>query len=82
MQLIPTNDVFKHLLLILRIHKDKALIIRLFKSEHKIVSKSQIKAWQTGTGQEHPGYREMPREMLNAFFSALHKAKLVHQSTE
>jgi len=77
MQFMPTNDVFHHLILFLRLQKDKDLIIELFKSQGKTVSKSQIKAWRTKTGTKHPGYREMPREMLDAFISALHERELI-----
>jgi uncharacterized protein YehS (DUF1456 family) len=77
MQFIPTNDAFHHLLLLLRLHKDKDLIVELFASQGVEVSKSKIKAWSTMTGERHPGYREMPREALDAFIKALYERKLV-----
>ena len=77
MEFIPTNDVFKHLLLLLRI-LDKDEIVSLFKTQGVDVTKSQIKAWQTMTGVKNPGFRAMPRETLNKFISALHDAKLVN----
>lgn len=73
---MPTNDVFKHLILLLRI-LDKQEIIDLFKSEGAIVSKSKIKAWQTMAGKNSPDFRPMPLEMLQKFISALHNAKLI-----
>jgi uncharacterized protein YehS (DUF1456 family) len=75
MEFIPTNDMFKHLLL-LRI-RDKDEIVELFKTQGIEVTKSQIKAWQTMTGEPHPGFRPMPKEVLVKFISALHDARLV-----
>lgn len=79
MQFIPTNDCFHHILLLLRIHKnkDRDFIIELFASRGRDVSKSQIKSWQTKTGQQKTGYREMPREALDDFIEALHDAELI-----
>lgn len=77
MQTIPTNDVFHHLILLMRIHKDKEFIIQLFESQGHIVTKSLIKAWATKSGTPKPGYREMPRELLDAFIKALHDHKVV-----
>jgi uncharacterized protein YehS (DUF1456 family) len=76
MEFIPTNDVFKRLLLLLRL-RDKDEIVALFKTQGLDVTKSQIKAWQTMTGEQHPGYRAMPKEILVKFISALHDARLV-----
>ena len=81
MEFIPTNDCFKHLLLLLRL-KDKDEIVELFKRQGVDVTKSQIKAWQTMTGQQHPGYRAMPKELLYKFISALHDAKLVQDAQD
>lgn len=77
MQYIPTNDVFHHLLRLLVIHKDKDLIIELFESQGIEVTKSKIKAWDTKSGKPSPGYREMPRETLDAFIKALYEKRLV-----
>lgn len=76
MQVISTNDVFHHLLLLLRIHKDKDLIIEIFASQKRQVSKSLIKAWATKSGEPKPDYREMPREALDDFINGLHEYKL------
>ena len=76
MEFMPTNDVFSHLLVLLRI-SDKDFIITLFESQSKTVSKSQIKAWQTKTGGQKKGYRAMPRDMLDAFIAALYAEKLI-----
>ena len=67
MQFIPTNDVFHHLTHLLLIHKDHDLITDMFSSQGIDVSRSKIKAWSTKTGIQRPGYREMPREVLDTF---------------
>ena len=77
MQFIPTNDCFHHLLRLLQIHKDKDLIIDIFNSQGIEISKSKLKSWDTKTGTPLPGYREMPREALNAFIDGLYRRKLV-----
>ncbi|RLJ20784.1 hypothetical protein DJ031_04550 [bacterium endosymbiont of Escarpia laminata] len=77
MQFMPTNDVFFHLLNILQLHKDKDLIIELFESQNIEISRSKIKAWDTKTGRPTSGYREMPREALDAFIKALYERRLV-----
>jgi len=76
MEFIPTNDVFKHLLLLLRL-RDNDEIVALFKTQGLDVTKSKIKAWQTMTGEQHTGYRAMPKDILLKFISALHNARLV-----
>lgn len=80
MEFIPTNDVFHHLTLLLRLHKDQDYIISLFAKKGFTVSKSQIKAWRTKTGEIKNGYRPMPRDVLDAFISALHEDKLISGS--
>ncbi len=77
MQFIPTNDVFHHLLLLLRLHKDKDLIMEIFEAQGVDISKSKIKAWATTSGIQKAGYREMPREALDKFISGLHERQLV-----
>ena len=77
MQFIPTNDVFHHFLNVLRIAKDKALIIEMFKAQGVEVSNSKLKSWATKTGLEKAGYREMPRDALDAFINELYIRKLV-----
>lgn len=77
MQFIPTNDVFHHLTILLQLHKDKDLLIEIFESAGVDISKSKLKAWSTMTGLQKDGYREMPREALDAFISELYKRKLV-----
>lgn len=77
MQFIPTNDVFHHLCLLLRLHQKKDFVVDLFATKGWAVSRSQIKAWQTKTGGQKQGYREMPREALDDFIAALHEARLV-----
>lgn len=77
MQFIPTNDCFHHILRLLQLHKDKELIIDIFSSQGIEITKSKLKAWDTKTGKQVPGYREMPREALDAFIDELYKRKLV-----
>jgi uncharacterized protein YehS (DUF1456 family) len=77
MQFIPTNDAFHHILRLLQLHKDKELVIEIFESQGIEVSKSKLKSWDTKTGPQTPGYREMPREALDAFIDELYKRKLV-----
>ena len=77
MQFIPTNDVFHHILLLMRLHDDKDLILDMFKSQGLDVSKSKIKAWSTTTGIQKRGYRSMPREALDKFIEELYKRKLI-----
>lgn len=62
LEFVPTNDAFKKLILILRIHRDKEFMIQLFKDGgyNQPVSKSKIKAWQTGTGDYGRDFRPMP----------------------
>jgi hypothetical protein len=79
MQFIPTNDCFHHMLRLLQIHKDKELIIDIFKSKGWEISKSKLKAWDSKTGIPTPGYREMPREALDAFIDELYERRLVMQ---
>lgn len=77
MEFIPTNDCFHHLILLLRLHLDKKLVIEIFKSQGVTVSNSQIKSWRTKTGKKYPGYRPMPREMLDLFINGLYEYQLV-----
>jgi len=79
MQFIPTNDVFHHLLLLLRLHKDKELIIDMFKAQGIDVTKAKIKAWATTTGGQKPAYRDMPRSALDAFIDECYKRQLISE---
>ena len=45
MQTMPTNDVFHHLLNLLRIHKEKDLILEMFEAQGIVISKSKLKSW-------------------------------------
>ena len=78
MQAMATNDVFHHLLNLLRIAKDKELILEMFESEGIDISKSKIKSWATKSGEYKEGYREMPLFALNAFIDQLYERKLVN----
>lgn len=80
MQFIPTNDAFHHICKLLRIHRDKDLLIDIFSRSGWDVTKSKLKAWQTKTGN-NPGYREMPRDALDDFISALYDLKLVEDES-
>lgn len=77
MEFMPTNDVFHHILLLMRLHKDKDRLVELFRLGGLNVSKSKIKAWQTKSGAPNPDYRPMPREALDAFIDALHESRLL-----
>lgn len=79
MQFIPTNDCFYHLLRLLQIHKDKELIVDIFRSKGWNVSKSKLKAWDTRTGTPSSSYREMSREALDDFIEGLHERRLVNR---
>lgn len=77
MSVIPTNDVFHSLILLLVIHKDKELIIDMFKSQKIEVTKSQLKRWSTRQSSGSAYYQPMPREALEAFIAECFKRKLV-----
>lgn len=77
MQFIPTNDCFHHLLRLLRIHKDKDLIIDIFAARGCDVSKAKLKSWDTKSGGYNRYYREMPRQALDDFIDELYERKLV-----
>ncbi|WP_299496431.1 DUF1456 family protein [uncultured Shewanella sp.] len=74
---IPTNDVFKNLITILRIHKDREYIIDLFARQNITVTNAKLKSWIVKSGKFNKDFRPMPREALEAFFRALHDAKIV-----
>lgn len=79
MQFIPTNDCFRHILMLLQIHKDKDFIVEVFESRGWEMSRAKLKAWQTKTG-DLQGYREMPREALDDFIDELYKRKIVNEA--
>ena len=82
MQFIPTNDCFHHILRLLQIHKDKELIIDLFKAKGWDITKSRLKSWDTKTGAPTKGFREMPRQALDDFINELYSRKLVENIDE
>jgi len=78
MEFIPTNDCFRHLLLLLRIHKDIELVLDIFEKQGvKNVTRSKVKSWSTKTGNQSPAYRPMPRKALDAFIDGLYSEKLI-----
>ena len=77
MQCMATNDVFHHLIRLLQIHKDKALLVEIFQAAGVEMTKAKLKAWDTKTGQPARGYREMPTAALQAFIDELYRRKLV-----
>ncbi|WP_422444158.1 hypothetical protein [Endozoicomonas sp. ALB091] len=78
MQFIPTNDVFHHLVLLLRLHKDRELLQDMFKAQGMDVSNSLIRAWRNKTGQHNNRmYREMPREALDKFIDECHNRQFI-----
>lgn len=78
---IATNDMFKDLCLLMRIHKDKELVIGLFESQGWEVSKAKLKAWSVRTGGYNKDFRAMPEKALRDFIQALHEAKLIEENT-
>lgn len=79
---IPTNDVFKDLCLLLRIHQDKDYLIALFAKAGWQVSKAKLKAWTVRAGGYHRDYRPMPEAALRAFIAELKKEQLVECSDD
>ncbi|WP_409049005.1 DUF1456 family protein (plasmid) [Proteus mirabilis] len=77
MQFIPTNDVFHHLIKLLRLNLDRALVLDMFESQGIEVSNAKIKSWKAKAGYPKQGYREMPREVLDAFINERYKRKLI-----
>ncbi|WP_168393715.1 DUF1456 family protein [Erwinia amylovora] len=74
---IPTNDVFKDLCLLLRLHKDKDYIIELFARKGWDVSKSKLHAWGKRAGEYNRDFRPMPEQALRDFIDALKEEKLI-----
>lgn len=74
---IATNDVFKDICVLLRIHNDKPLIMELLKSKGWDVSRAKIKAWSTRSGGYNKDYRPMPEAALRDFIDALKTRKLI-----
>lgn len=74
---IPTNDVFKDLCLLLRLHKDKEYIAELFERKGWEVSKAKINAWSKRAGDFNRDFRPMPEQALRDFIDALKEEKLV-----
>jgi len=75
---ISTNDVFRDVLLITRLHKDTDYLIDLFdKGGWQNVTKSKIKSWKTRTGEYKREFRPMPEGALRAFLSALVEAEII-----
>ncbi|PIJ51251.1 hypothetical protein BOM23_22845 [Erwinia sp. OLMDLW33] len=74
---IPTNDVFKDLCLILRLHKDKDYIEELFIRKGGDVSRAKINAWSKRAGDFNRDFRPMPEKALRDFIDALKEEKLI-----
>ena len=60
-----------------RFASSKDLIRDIFESQGIEISNSKIKSWATKSGEKKNGYREMPREALDAFIDELYIRKLV-----
>lgn len=82
MQTMATNDVFHHLLNLLRIHKEKDLILEMFEAQGIVISKSKLKSWATKSGEYRDGFRPMPLSALKAFIDELYIRKLVQVEGE
>ncbi|HHQ6539567.1 TPA: DUF1456 family protein [Serratia fonticola] len=74
---IPTNDVFKELCLLLRIHKDKDYLIQLFKDKGWEVTRAKLHAWSKRAGEPTRDFRPMPEKALRDFIDALKDEKLI-----
>lgn len=80
---ISTNDVFSTFILVLRLHKDKELQIKLFEmGGYPNVSRTQISKWQVRSGEYKRGFRAMPEPALRAFMNGLIQAKLIEDPDE
>lgn len=75
MSQIPTNDMFKDLCVLMRIHKDKDYLIELFEQKGWDVSRARLHAWQKRAGQRD--YRPMPEQALRDFIDVLKEEKLL-----
>lgn len=74
---IETNEVFRELLVLLRLHNDKDYICEMFSKIGYDVSKSKIKSWSTRSDSGRREYRAMPQSILRDFIRQLHAEKLV-----
>jgi len=78
LEFIPTNDVFHHFTVILRLQREKELQMEIFKKGgYDDISISKIDAWVKKTGTPSKGFRTMPREALDAWIRGLHEMRLV-----
>ena len=77
---MPTNDMFRHLTLLLNIHKDNELLKSLFASEGIEVTNSKLQSWSIKRNTFNKKYRPMPTVALQAFIVALHKKETSKQS--
>lgn len=75
-EVIPTNDVFKDLCILLRIHKDKDFQVELFRRAGWDVSRSKVQAWARRTGEFNKDFRPMPQQALRDFIDILKSEKL------
>lgn len=78
---IPTNDVFKDLCLLLRLHKDKEYIAELLERKGWDVSKAKISAWSKRAGEYNRDFRPMPEQALRDFIDALKEEKLIEDGS-
>lgn len=74
---IPTNDMFKDLCILLRIHKDKDFLITLFQRKGWDVSRAKINAWSKRAGDFNEDYRPMPQQALRDFIEALKEERVL-----
>lgn len=68
---IPTNDAFRELCILLRIHRDREYILSLFTSKGWDVSRAKVHAWMRKAGTFNKDFRPMPEEALRDFIDAL-----------
>lgn len=74
---IATNDVFKDLCILFRIHKDKDYLLELFRRAGWDVSKAKIQAWSRRAGEYNKDYRPMPEKALRDFINILKEEQLL-----
>lgn len=66
---MTNNDVFKTLLHLTGIGRDKELIVSIFKRANVQATHSKIKGWRTSL--DNPRASRMPDAVLEAFFQGL-----------
>ncbi len=74
---IPTNDMFKDLCILLRIHRDKDFQVELFRRKGWEVSRAKVHAWSKRAEGSTRDFRPMPEQALRDFIAALKEERLL-----